>query len=108
MRKTMGRRMDQAAIKEQPVAVLEHIQSRSGEECPPLDGELRPAESLPEFNSKVWAVAAGMLSAAIGEPIPPEANIFFDETTKQPLTVDQTVARVCRVLEEQKARATAA
>jgi hypothetical protein len=101
--------MDQFDVKKQLVAVLGKVQAISGEPCPNLDGSVKPVESLPKFNSKVWPVAAGMLSAAIGEPIPPEANIFVDETTKQPLTIDQTVALVCVLIESQKkSQATAA
>jgi hypothetical protein len=101
--------MDQAEIKKHLIAVLEKVQAISGELCPNLDGSVKPAESLPKFNSKVWPVAAGMLSAAIGETIPPEANIFVDKATKQALTIDQTVALVCLHVDSQKkVQATAA
>jgi hypothetical protein len=43
-----------------------------------------------------------MLAASIGETIPPEANIFVDETTKQALTINETVALVCLIIESQK------
>ena len=94
--------MDKAKLVKELMIVLEKVQALSGETCPTLHGSLKPAESLPKFDSKVWPVAAGMLSAAIGEPIPPEANIFIDETTKQPLTIDQTVTLVCHIIENQK------
>jgi hypothetical protein len=94
--------MDRSVIKDELLVVLEQIQAISGEACPPLEGELRPAESLPRFNSKVWPVAAGMLSTAIGQPIPPETNLFVDEATKEPLTIDQIVDLVCEILERQR------
>jgi hypothetical protein len=94
--------MDQTDVKNQLIAVLEQVQTISGEACPTLEGSLKPVESLPKFDSKVWPVAAGMLAAAIGEHIPPETNIFVDETTKQALTINQTVALVCLIIENQK------
>jgi hypothetical protein len=94
--------MDQAYVKTRLIAVLQQIQALSGEACPALDGSLKPAESLPKFDSKVWPVAAGMLAASIGETIPPEANIFVDETTKQALTINEAVALVCLIVESQK------
>lgn len=94
--------MDKGVVKENLIAVLEQIQALSGQECPPLIGTLRPAESLPKFDSKIWPVAAGMLSSALGEAIPPEANIFVDEVTKQALSIDQAVDLVCKIIEEQK------
>ncbi len=101
--------MDQVDVKTKLITVLEQIQTISGETCPILEGSLKPADSLPKFDSKVWPVAAGMLSAAIGEAIPPEANIFVDETTKQALTIDQTVELVCFIIATQKnAQVTAA
>src|SRR5260370_27549732 len=94
--------MDRVDVKTKLITVLEQIQAISGEACPILDGSLKRAESLPKFDGKVWPVAAGMLSAAIGEAIPPEANIFVDEATKQALTIDQTVALVCFIVATQK------
>lgn len=100
--------MDKDALKENLISVLQQIQVLSGQECPPLIGTLRPAESLPKFDSKIWPVAAGMLSSALGEAIPPEANIFFDETTKQALSIDQAVDLVCKIIEAQKQSQSAA
>ena len=100
--------MDRTEIKDKLCDVLKNIQAISGEECPPLDGALRPADSLSKFNSKVWPVAAGMLATAIGRPIPPEANIFVDRVSKEPLTIDQAVERVWKLLEKQQTEDTAA
>jgi len=94
--------MYESEIKDKLISILEQIQASSGQACPPLDGNLRPAESLPKFDSKIWPVAAGMLGAAIGETIPPEANIFVDDASKQPLSIDQTVSLVCEILKKQK------
>lgn len=93
--------MDNSTIKAKLIEVLQTIQTLSGEACPPIEGSTRPVESLPKFTSKIWPVAAGMLGIAIGRSIPPEKNIFVDDETKQPLAIDQTVALVCKILEEE-------
>ena len=92
--------MDPTDVQNQLIVVLTTIQAISGEACPNLDGAVKPAEQLPKFNSKVWPVAAGMLAAAIGKSIPPEANIFVDDTTKEALTIAQTVSLVCAIVEQ--------
>jgi hypothetical protein len=69
---------------------------------PDFGGLPKAGRKPTKFDSKVWPVAAGMLAASIGETIPPEANIFVDETTKQALTINETVALVCLIIESQK------
>lgn len=95
--------MDPTVVKTKLVEVLQTVQSLSGEECPAIDDATKPVEALPEFTSKVWPVAAGMLGIALGKSIPCEANIFVDEETKQPLAINQTVALVLKILETQEA-----
>jgi hypothetical protein len=90
--------VDEITIKAKLIEVLQTIQTLSGEECPPLDGATRPVEALQKFTSKIWPVAAGLLGVAIGKLIPCEANIFVDEDTKKPLSIDETVALVCDVI----------
>lgn len=96
--------MDANFIKSKLIEVLQSVQSLSGEDCPTIDGATKPAEALPKFTSKVWPVAAGMLGIALGKSIPCEANIFVDEDTKMPLAINQTVALVLKILEEQEAQ----
>jgi hypothetical protein len=95
--------MDSKIVKLKLIEVLTAIQTLSGEACPTIDDGLRPVEALPKFTSKVWPVAAGMLSIALGKSIPCEANIFVDEQAKTPLTISQTVALVIKLVEEQEA-----
>lgn len=96
--------MEANFIKSKLIEVLQSVQALSGEDCPAIDGATKPAEALPKFTSKVWPVAAGMLGIAIGKSIPCEANIFVDEDTKMPLAINQTVALVLKILEEQQAQ----
>ena len=90
--------MDEITIKAKLVEVLQTIQILNGEECPPLDGTTRPAEALPKFTSKIWPVAAGLLGVAIGKSIPCDANIFVDPDSKKPLTINQAVVLVCKII----------
>src|SRR5262245_49917163 len=94
--------MSPAEVKTKLCEVLKNIQVLSGEKCPPLEGDICPAKSLPKFNSKVWPVAAGMLGLALGRRIPPSKNLFVDKATKTALTIDQTVQLVCQLLSEEK------
>jgi hypothetical protein len=89
-------------VKAKLVAVLQNIQTLSGETCPAIDGSTRPVEALPNFTSKVWPVAAGMLGIALGKSLPCETNIFVDEQSKAPLSLDQTVAFVIKLIEAQE------
>jgi hypothetical protein len=93
--------MDPAALKEKLIAVLGQIQADSGEECPVLTGATKPVENLPKFDSKIWPVATTILATEISATIPNEVNIFVDETTKLPRSIDETVAFVCSLLKKQ-------
>lgn len=95
-------RMDSETVKAALVEVLKLVQSISKEACPAIDDGTRPAEDLPQFTSKVWPVAAGMLGAALGKSIPCESNIFVDEQTKKPLAIGETVALVMKIIAEQE------
>lgn len=91
--------MDSAAVREKLVDILYQIQTKSGLECPMLTGDTKPVATLPEFDSKVWPVATTLLADGIGGNIDNDINIFFDKTTKEPLTIDEIVALVCHLLE---------
>src|SRR6478672_5444392 len=93
--------MDPTTLKEKLIAVLRQIQDDSHLECPPLTGTTKPVEQIPKFDSKIWPVATTILSTEIGALIPDDMNIFVDETTKLPRSIDQTVAFLCELLKEQ-------
>ncbi len=100
--------MDAATLKVKLIAVLSQIQSDSGLECPPLTGAIKPVDSIPRFDSKVWPVATTILSNEIGAAIPNDVNIFVDDITKLPLSIDETVALVCELLKKQAEKEAAA
>jgi hypothetical protein len=100
--------MDPAVLKEKLITVLGQIQADSGLECPSLTGATKPVENLPKFDSKVWPVATTILATEIGETIPNDVNIFVDETTKLPRSIDETAVFVCEMLKRQNEKEAAA
>ena len=100
--------MDPAAVKEKLIAVLKQIQADSSLDCPPLTGDTKPVEDLPGFDSKVWPVATTMLATEIGATIPNDVNIFINETTKLPRSIDEIAVFVCDVLEKHSEQEAAA
>ena len=90
--------MSPKTVKEKLVTVLEKIQSDSGLECPSLNGETTPVGDIPKFDSKIWPVATTILSIEIGAPIANDVNIFVNDTTKLPRSIDGVAAFVCELL----------
>mgnify|MGYP000131309992 CR=1 FL=1 len=86
--------------------VLQTIQAISGLECPPLEGALKPIEALPQFNSKIWPIAIGMLAAKLNIVIPDAINIFKTENTCSARTLDESVEAVMALItkDEQSAQ----
>ena len=93
--------MDPTTLKNTLIAVLGQIQTDSGLECPPLTGATKPVEDLPKFHSEVWPPATTILATEIGATIPNDVNIFVDETSKLPRTIDEITNFVCDLLGKQ-------
>lgn len=93
--------MDAATVRKALVDVLQEIQTASGLECPPLGGSTKPVEDLPKFDSKIWPVATGILGARLGIPIANDINIFRQDGSAVPLTIDQIVAKVVAIADAQ-------
>ena len=93
--------MDAATVRKALVDVLQEIQTASGLECPPLGGSIKPMEDLPKFDSKIWPVAIGILGAKVGIPIANDINIFREDRSAVPLTIDQIVAKVVAIANAQ-------
>lgn len=91
--------MDSNAVKAALREVLQKIQTASGLECPAIIGTTKPIEELPQFDSKIWPVAIGILGVKLGITIPNDVNIFRRENTTLALTVDETVAIVVALAE---------
>ena len=90
--------MDSTMVKERLIGVLADIQSASGLDCPRLTDDTKPVGDLPEFDSIVWPVATTLLSQEIATPIPNDANIFVDDLTKTPRSIDEAAKFVSQLL----------
>ena len=84
------------------VKVLEIIQVNSGLPCPKLEKTLRPAKDLEKFDSKVWPVAIGMLSAELKIKIDDNINIFASKDGTVAYTIDEVTNLVCEVAEYER------
>lgn len=91
--------MDEHTVRATLVEVLQNIQTASGLECPAISGTTKPIEDLPQFDSKIWPVAIGILGVQLGITIANDVNIFRREKTAIALTVDETVAIVLALAE---------
>lgn len=100
--------MHPTELTEKLITVIGQIQVDSGLECPQLTGTTKPVDTVPKFDSMVWPVATTILSTEIGAPIPNDVNIFVDEATKLPRSIDETAAFVHELLKEQVASGTTA
>lgn len=86
--------MQQDFVRATLIEVLQSIQKDSGLDCPPITGATKPTEMLPNFDSKIWPVAVGMLASGLGITIGNDVNIFCRKKTCIALTIDETVAMV--------------
>ena len=93
--------MDTTLIQATLVEILQNIQATSELECRPLGGKTKPIEELPQFDSKIWPVAIGMLGAKLGITIANDVNIFRQDDSCVALTIDEIVAKVFALAEAQ-------
>ena len=93
--------MNAAQIQKELIEVLQGIQSASGLECPPLAGGSKPIDALPQFDSKIWPVAVGMLGVQLGIDIPADVNLFRRDKTTIALTIDEAVQMVMDLVKAQ-------
>ena len=89
--------MDETTIRASLVKLLREIQELSGLPCPTITGNTKPLEDIPQFDSKIWPVAIGMLAVSLGVTIASDINIFRGKASKRALTVDETVATIAAV-----------
>lgn len=87
--------MDPDIVQKKVIDTLCQIQADSNLECPPLTGINKPTEDLANFDSIVWPVATTILATEIGVAIPDDTNIFINEITKLPRSIDEIAALLC-------------
>lgn len=91
--------MNAEFVEAKLIEVLEGIQADSGEACPLIVGETKPIEELPQFDSKVWPVAIGMIAAELNINVPDDVNIFRGEDGANASTISEIVARLLALAE---------
>lgn len=90
--------MDRNTVKSALIAVLKEVQALSGEPCPPIGDTTKPIDDLPKFDSKVWPVAFGLVGIKLGLDVPVDVNVFRQEHTKIPNTIEQTVTAILKAI----------
>jgi len=90
--------MDRNTVKSALIAVLKEVQALSGEVCPPIVDATKPIDDLPRFDSKVWPVAFGLVGLKLGVDVPVDVNVFRQEHTKIPNTIEQTVTAILKAI----------
>jgi hypothetical protein len=90
------------------ISVLEDIQARSGLDCPALSGNAIPPKVLPKFDSTVWPVATTLVARKLGVTISHDVHIFGGEKGVPLLTIDQTVALICKTAKPKASQKAAA
>jgi len=98
-----GADVNRTLILEALVATLKEVQSLMGQSCPPLAGTTVPINELPMFDSKVWPVAFGMVGEKLKVEVPVDVNVFRQEKTKIPNTIDQTVTAILKAIQAKPA-----
>lgn len=88
--------MEREQVKTALIQILQSIPEAIGETCPQLTGQTKPLAEIPKFDSKLGILATAKLARQLDVHIPDNANIFVDKKTKAKLTIDQTVALVCK------------
>lgn len=99
--------MDKNSVREALVATLKEVQALMGQQCPELKGSTVPINDLPKFDSKVWPVALGLVGLKLKADVPVDVNVFRQEQTRIPHTIEQTVTAILNAIQA-KAAATAA
>ena len=82
--------------KDALTSVLQQIQERTGLACPALDGSSVPPKVLPKFDSTVWPVAITLVARKLDVDIPKDVHVFGGESGAPLLSIDESVALICK------------
>ncbi|HAA26438.1 MAG TPA: hypothetical protein DCE56_00605 [Cyanobacteria bacterium UBA8553] len=91
--------MNPEDVKVKLIEVLQEIQSDSGYEATQMGGTTCPVTDLQGFDSPLWLDAIGMLAAKLDVEIPHGHNIFLSKEGKRRLTIDESAAVVCEIVQ---------
>src|SRR5919202_3197328 len=99
MGKVKERAMSPEDVKAKLIEVLQEIQSDSGYAEAPISGTTCPIRDLQGFDSLLCIEAIGMLADKLDVEIPNGNNFFLSKDGKRWLTIDESVAVVCEIVE---------
>lgn len=85
-------------VKVKFIEVLQEIQSDSGYKETSISGITCPITDLKGFDSLLCIEAIGMLADKLDVEIPNSNNIFLSKDGKRWLTIDESVAVVCEIV----------
>ena len=89
--------MDPKIVEQALKAVVEDIQDNSGLDCPTLSGETKPADEVPNFDSKVWIAATTLVADKLNIDIPDDQNIFVNADTKKSMNISEIAKFICMI-----------
>jgi acyl carrier protein len=90
--------MNPEDVKVKLIEVLQEIQSDSGYEATLITGKTCPMTELEGFDSLLCIETTVMLADKLSVEIPNDRNIFLSKNGKQWLTIDESVAVVCEIV----------
>jgi acyl carrier protein len=80
------------------IEVFQEIQSDSGYQATQITGTTCPMNDLEGFDSLLCIEAIGMLADRLDVEIPNNNNIFLSKDGKRWLTIEESVAVVCEIV----------
>ncbi|AFZ21994.1 acyl carrier protein [Allocoleopsis franciscana] len=80
------------------IEVFQEIQSDSGYQATQITGTTCPMTDLEGFDSLLCIEAIGMLADRLDVEIPNNNNIFLSKDGKRWLTIEESVAVVCEIV----------
>lgn len=80
------------------IEVFQEIQSDSGYQVTQITGTTCPMTDLEGFDSLLCIEAIGMLADRLDVEIPNNNNIFLSKDGKRWLTIEESVAVVCEIV----------
>lgn len=85
-------------VRQKLIEAIKAVQKDSGMPEPALTGKSCPTLEIEGFDSPLWIVVTGLVAIGLGVKIPPEVNVFIDDDGEQRLTIDESVAVICKAM----------
>jgi hypothetical protein len=90
--------MNPKDVEAKLIEVVQEIQRDSGYDGSQIRGTTCPLTNLEGFDSLICPVAIGMLASTLNVNIPNNKNIFLSEDGKRQLTISESAAMVCEIV----------